>query len=134
MKLDSYIGLPFQKNGRGPHAYDCWGLARAFLTAECGIIGLPQYLGVSDVAAAIGNAKSNGDWWETEARDKGVLVVMATPVGFGRTAALHVGVMVNTARVLHIDEGMTSMCHELKSEIIAPRIDSFWRHKDLVLS
>jgi cell wall-associated NlpC family hydrolase len=36
-----WIGLPYADKGRGP-AYDCWGLARAVLAAEAGLV-LPDY-------------------------------------------------------------------------------------------
>jgi len=40
--VGAWVGLPYADKGRGPNAFDCWGLARAVLQAERGI-RLPDY-------------------------------------------------------------------------------------------
>lgn len=37
-----WVGRPYADKGRGPDAYDCWGLTRAVLHAERGLT-LPDY-------------------------------------------------------------------------------------------
>ena len=47
-----YVGKKFQDHGRGPDAYDCWGLALTVLRDQFGITGLPDY---GDAYIASGN-------------------------------------------------------------------------------
>lgn len=55
------IGRPYRVGASGPDAFDCWGLARALLTAS-GVAGLPQRLeDVPDAARALGWRPVVGD-------------------------------------------------------------------------
>lgn len=49
-RIDDLIGAPFRDGGRGPDAYDCWGLAKEIFT-RAGYRNLPDY-GISCDAAA----------------------------------------------------------------------------------
>ena len=60
-----YIGLPFQDGGRGPHAFDCWGLVRDVYARELAV-ALPSYGEISArdlvrVAHAMHGGREDGE-------------------------------------------------------------------------
>jgi cell wall-associated NlpC family hydrolase len=132
MSFDKYVGLSFAVDGRGPFKFDCWGLVSAFLREQCGVTGLPSYLGVADVGGAISLAKASDEWTRVTLPRRGDVVVMLTPTGGGAVAPLHVGVMIDGKHVLHVDKHRTSECVSKDSPLVQGRIESYWRHKGVL--
>lgn len=125
-----WVGLPFRSKGRGPDAYDCYGLARAAVEARFGVL-LPAYLDGYDraedaaevervVAAAL-------PAWRAVARDgerEGDLALMKT--ADGRPG--HVALLVGSGFLLEMLPHWHSVCPRLDSAIQRPRILGFFRH------
>jgi cell wall-associated NlpC family hydrolase len=128
-----FLGLPFIKGGRGVDGVDCWGLVRLYLTQRRLVNDLPAYEAVTDVQTAISEAMANSMWLRVDdlQRREGDVVAMTTPIGGGVVVPLHVGVMVDGAHVLHVDEGANSVCLHISTPEISHRIHSFWRHKEM---
>lgn len=100
-----YVGLPFRDGGRGPDAYDCWGLVRAVYADRLGI-DLPSYGEISArdlvrVARAMGAAQDDG--WATVAAPQDFDVVLMRSGRGGGDRTVHVGVMVDAHRMMHAE-------------------------------
>ncbi|MFW5909185.1 MAG: C40 family peptidase [Thiohalospira sp.] len=117
-----YIGLPFADRGRGPEAFDCWGLYRWVLRREWGV-ALPSYaedypsaLELAEVAALI---RRESLVWGAVPRGgerPGDMVVLRL-----RGDPWHVGLITEPGWMLHIHR-RTDSIHE--------RYDStLWRHR-----
>ena len=112
-----WIGLHFRLGGRGPEAFDCWGLARAVLAARFGIEvpaydrGYPEDVADRSALAALVH-EGMPEW---------------TPLSEGRAAqagcgersgdvilmrhgrhACHIGLVVAQGTMLHIEDGIDS--------------------------
>lgn len=103
-----YIGVEF---GEGPGQLTCWGLVRAVYRAELGI-DLPSYgeISASDlarVARAMAGAKDDG--WAAPAGLPQMFDVCLMRAPRGLAAVVHVGVMIDPIRVLHV-EAATAAC------------------------
>ena len=130
-----YVGLPFVDGGRSINGSDCWGLVRLVLKEQCGI-DVPSY---GEIAAkelmrvARQMARdSDGDCWRlVHAPDTFDVVLMTAPKVRGRVPA-HVGVMVDPARVLHIEEATDSVIVPLTHPAIRNRVLGFRKHTGLV--
>lgn len=130
MDSNKYIGLPFEEKGRGPSAYDCWGLLRLVFDQEFGI-RLPSftedYVSVEDskhISSLIaGNI--NDEWAEISFGDEetgdGILM---TQGGIPR----HVGVVVSPGFVLHTERKTGSIIEPYNSSKLRPRVMAFYRH------
>ena len=130
--LARWIGLPYADKGRGPDAYDCWGLARAVL-AERGM-ALPDYAEAYTRAAdhdsvAVAVRAGLADGWQPvdkpQAFDLVILNIAQRP--------WHCGVMVAPDRFLHVmppgPKGQAFSCIErIDSPRWARRIEGFYRH------
>lgn len=100
-----YVGLPFRDGGRGPDAYDCWGLVLA-VYAERLSVDLPSYGEISArdlvrVARAMGAAQDDG--WDTVTDPRAFDVVLMRSGRGGGSRTVHVGVMVDAHRMMHSD-------------------------------
>lgn len=136
-----YVGIPFVDGGRSASGVDCWGLAKVFLETEFGI-AVPAYgeTPAADLAgseAAVSTAMTDGTWRRVERSDlrRGDIVVMygvERVKGRLRKTRRHVGVMVDSRRMLHVEEGVDSVIVGLSHESVRGRLESFWRHRDLV--
>lgn len=123
-----WIGLPFRDKGRGPDAYDCWGLVRAVLAAQFGI-DLPDYAGAytnahdhASVAAAVDAGLTDG-WTTVDDPRAGDLLVIKIA-----DRPWHCGLMVTPDRFLHVPDKGTS-CHERLDNVIwTRRIEGIYRH------
>ena len=94
---DSWIGLPYAIGGRGPRAFDCFGLVQALYRARHGIdLAAPEER-LADHRAAL--AVAERDWSPVAAedvREGDALVFRGLNPG-----ALHVGYAVDGADMLH---------------------------------
>lgn len=120
-----WVGLAFEDRGRGPAAFDCWGLARAVIHARFGVL-LPSWDeyestdDVSQMAQAVARAKfvlrpigqpSEGD-----------LVLLRAQ---GRPT--HVGVLAGDGWFLHTLRGVGSAVERLDSLAWSRRVEGFYR-------
>lgn len=145
-----YVGLPF---GDGPGEVTCWSLVRRVYREVCGI-ELPAYgeetaaylaalartacdVGAGGcirgeaigarraIAARMGEAEIRAAW--TEAASPAAFdVVRMTAAHRGGVA--HVGVMVDGARVLHVEEKTGAVVVPVSHYTVAPRVIDFRRY------
>lgn len=133
MSLAHWIGKPYADKGRGPDAFDCWGLARAVLQ-ERGLV-LPDYADAyataddpDEAAAAVRAGLADG--WRAVSRpqpfDLIVLNVAKRP--------WHCGVMVAADRFLHVmppaptGRQAFSCIERIDSPRWVGRIEGWYRH------
>lgn len=129
--VDRYLGLSFKDGGRDFTGVDCWGLVRLVYGHECGV-ALPAYGEISarDLARIAGEVESaaNADPWiaAAPARAFDVVVMMR------RHRPVHVGVMVDAGRVLHIEAKTAAVCVPLDHASLVFRRRLFRRHRDML--
>lgn len=125
-----WVGLPFASKGRGPAAYDCYGLARAAVEARFGVV-LPAYLEGYDraedaaevarvVAAALPAWRAVGRQDERE----GDLALIRTTDG----RPGHVALLVGQGFLLEMLPRWHSVCPRIDEAIQRPRILGVFRH------
>lgn len=125
MDYNSYIGLPYESNGRTRAGVDCWGLVRLFY-AEQLHIELPDYSelysGAWDPQLSEVIKLHQRDWTQvTDARPGDVCVFNI----YGEP--LHVGVYIGARRFLHAREGRDSVVESLDSHQWSRRFAGFFR-------
>ena len=120
-----YVGLPF---GEGRGQVTCWGLVRAVYADRLGV-DLPSYGEISArdlvrVARAMEQGKDDG-WRVPAAPDALDVCLMRAPRG--GALVCHVGVMVDAARVLHVEAASAAVVVPRGHFSIAHRIMGFRR-------
>jgi len=127
MDYSQFVGLPWRDRGRGPDAYDCWGLFRLAFGAATGI-DLPShdehYRSAADRnETALVVAGGRGDWDEVPHAAMreldGAVFVM--------TGRFHIGLVVRRGLVLHMPFQGTSVIAPL-SRFPKPTL---YRHREL---
>ena len=139
-----WIGIPFADHGRGPDAFDCYGLVHAIYREQFGI-ALPDYADAyidahdhASVADAVQAGLRDG-WTEIDrvhetprCGDLLVIKIAARP--------WHCGLMVTPERFLHCptqpdrrtgNEMGTSCIERLDALIWRRRIEGIYRHASL---
>ncbi len=122
-----YIGVPFEDGGRGPASFDCWGLVRA-VYAEILRVDLPSYGEISarDLARVARAMRDEEDESWVQVSDPREFDVVKMRSGRGG-AVVHVGVMVDSSRLLHVEAATASAVVPLRHYSVSGRIVSFWR-------
>lgn len=125
-----YIGTPFKDGGRGADAVDCWGLVRLVYAAELGI-DLPRYGEISArdlmrVARAMGAVKDDG--WNAVTDPRAFDVALMRSGRGGGDTVVHVGLMIDARRVMHVDAATATTVVPLTHFSVAGRIVGFRRH------
>lgn len=129
---ERYIGKPFEDGGRGPESYDCWGLVVAVCRDHLGL-ELPSYGEVSarDLARSArlfeAGAADEEEWDAVTTPRAGDVVLMRSAQGGRRI--VHVGVMADSRRVLHCEEGAGVVLVPRADYTVAGRIIGFRRHR-----
>ncbi|WP_164681912.1 C40 family peptidase [Fuscovulum blasticum] len=126
---EAYVGLPFVDGGRGPDAYDCWGLVRQVYADLLGI-DLPSYGEISamDLIRIARTMRAGADdGWRVPAIPDELDVVLMRGTG-GRSSVVHVGVMVSQTRLLHIEAGSGAVVVPVSHWSVAGRIIG-WRRR-----
>ncbi|MEM6738939.1 MAG: NlpC/P60 family protein [Pseudomonadota bacterium] len=101
MWSDPWVGLPFEKLGRGPHAYDCLGLYLALVRERLGRELPDPRLTIMDAVRDRRVGALRAEFVRVkEAREGDALLFF-----FGRTA-FHVGYALGARDMLHVGEGM----------------------------
>lgn len=129
----AWVGAPFADGGRGPAAFDCWGLVRDVLAARAGI-ALPVYGEVpaahlAAVARALRAGAAAEEWRAVHVPAPLDVVLMRSPRG--GAAVVHVGVMVEPARMLHVEEAAAVVAVGLDHWSVRGRVLGFRRHRAL---
>lgn len=126
--VGKWVGLPYIDKGRGPDAWDCWGLVRAVLAAEAGI-ALPDYANAysaacdrDSVATAVEAGLAHG-WQRVEQPQTMDLLILRIA---GRP--WHCALVVAPGLFLHVPPKSTSCIERLDSPQWAKRIGGFFRH------
>lgn len=120
-----YVGLPF---GEGPGEVTCWELVRRVYADQLGE-ALPAYGEISArdlvrVARAMEGAKDDG-WFAPADRRALDVCLMRGPSG-GRLV-VHVGVLVDAARLLHVEAASAAVIVPLTHFSVAGRILGYRR-------
>lgn len=146
---DGYVGLPWENGGRARTGLDCWGLHRLIKAEQFGQT-LPEYKDVvwTPCARSADQAESNRDleaFMEGE-RLKGWSTVWevagSSPdeaLGGGRIAPgdliwirnigarMHIGTVVAPGWMLHVEEGIDSVCVPYDRSDFERRVMGFYR-------
>lgn len=125
-----WVGLPYRDHGRGPDAYDCWGLVRAYLESEAGI-RLPDYGDRYDTVARPVDVPVPGRWRLTVPPLRQHDVVLIT----WRGRPWHCGVVLPNGHVLHtmattgsIIESVVTVVNQLRLRGSGCAIRDVYRH------
>lgn len=121
------VGVPFADGGRGPHAYDCWGLVRRIYAEQLGV-ELPAYGEISAkdlarIARAMDGGKDDG--WQECGPEPMAVVLMRS--GRGGRRVVHVGVMVDSFKMIHVEEAAATAVVPITHFSVAGRIAGFRR-------
>lgn len=126
----AYVGLPFEDGGRGPEAFDCWGVVVSVYRAELGI-ELPTYGEISArdlmrVTRAM-QAGQEAECWRpvNDPREFDVVVMRLTTRSFPG----HVGVMVDAKNMLHIEAASQAVIVPLNHVLIRSRVIGIRRYQ-----
>lgn len=123
-----YVGAPFADGGRGPVAFDCWGLVRAIYADQLGH-DLPTY---GDISSAdlirVARAMAGGqDRWAV-VDDPQPFDVALMSSGRGGRAAVHVGVAVDPIRIIHTEKATGAVIVPVEHLSIRGRILGWRRY------
>ena len=124
-----YVGIPFADHGRDASGCDCWGLVRLFYREQLGIelsdLG-PTYRDTTDAG---GMRRVYDDqlacWRPVKTPAPGDAVVLKV-----RGEPVHVGVVVDRRRMLHVESGTDAVVERFDGALWAPRLIGFYRHAD----
>ena len=126
-----YVGMKFLECGRDASGVDCWGLVCLVLRAERGI-ELPDYLDVyksialerSQIATEI--MRPRQEWQRVATQDAQPFDVLVVRM---HGLPMHVGVVVEPGRFLHILKGgVDSTVERYDSIVWRNRIEGVYRH------
>lgn len=132
--VTQYIGLPFQELGRGPDAFDCWGLVRWILLREADIEAPDYSEAYQDVGdrVAVPRAIKRGlerDFVSVERPELFDLIIIRTGGRSIPVAAMHVGLVLDRSSFIHVPEGaQLSTLDRYTERMWERRIEGFWRH------
>ncbi len=134
----SYVGVPFLDHGRDMGGFDCWGLVWHYLTHEGGMRGLDSHSETSArdmmaIATLFDDAAASTRWRSIEQSNlhRFDVVQMWTWEKYqGKTikGRRHVGVMVDDARMMHVEEGISTVVVPIAR--MGHRLVAFWRYQD----
>lgn len=115
------IGKPFEWGGRGPMAYDCWGLVRECLLRQ----GLkpPEYPSSAIWQAnAMTMAKAMQAWKPLDWPTPGCAIALR----MDQSGPTHCGIVVEEDKFLHITEKTCAVVERLTHPIWMRRIRGFY--------
>lgn len=129
MSLDRFVGLSYVDRGRSFDGVDCYGLLRLVYSEMLGI-ELPSY---HDQYATSADRKALGSliageldpWTEVAAGDERGLDAVLMRSG---RDVMHIGLVAQPGRLLHIEEGATSRIEPYRSGKLRHRVIGFYRY------
>lgn len=95
--VSDLVGKPFVMGGRGPEAYDCWGVARECYRRWHGVTPPDQVSGNSAHNTALIERQA-AQWLRLARTEPGSVVVFRT-MGFGG----HLGFVLSHTQVIHAE-------------------------------
>lgn len=126
----AYVGVPFVEGGRDRRGLDCWGLVRLVFRDRLAIdLPLHDEIGPADhrrVTTQMQASIGSGAWQKVQGpRAYDVMVARRDP--HSRYPG-HVGVMLDSGRVLHVWKGRDVHVSRLREPALAGLIIGFFRH------
>lgn len=123
-----YVGMPFAEDREEGGGVTCWGLVRR-IYAEQLAVDLPRYGEISArdllrVARAMDAAKNDG-WNAVQAVQAYDVCLMRGPRG--GAAVVHVGVMIDAQRLLHVEAATAAVVVPVTHFSVAGRILGYRR-------
>ncbi len=123
MWTDDWIGLPYQKIGRGPESYDCLGLFLALQHTRHGR-ALPDPLCTMIEAARRHVADQNRPSWRRVAvAQEGDAVLFRV-----RGMALHVGYALGPRLMLHVQDAAASVIEDFTDMSWRARLEGIYTY------
>lgn len=119
------LGKPFAYHGRGPDAYDCWGLVREICAR--GGISLPDHASSAVPEEQWNGIKEDAEryyWLVTEPRPLDIVLFQILP-----RYVTHCGVCVGNGRFVHIMSKISVAREELDSPMWLDKIRGFYRFR-----
>lgn len=123
-RVTDLIGAPFRDGGRGPDAYDCWGLVREVYKRYG--VELPDYQGCcyDFVRFYEGFLEERPRWVRHEPPDIHIPAVAA--IRFNAPVVNHVGVYVCDGKFLHTREKTGVVLEDIRSPAWRHRLEGFY--------
>ena len=125
---ERYIGIPYREMGRDKFGLDCWGLVYLVYKDELNI-QLPDYVSdysspeeLREIGSLIAQEKQS-DWHRIDATD-----IRPFDVALFRRGRFdaHVGVMVDSTRMLHMARGQRAVIEVLDRTSWKPRLQGYY--------
>ncbi|MCU0909792.1 MAG: C40 family peptidase [Rhodobacteraceae bacterium] len=125
-----YVGIPFLDGGRDRLGADCWGLVRLVYAQEIGI-ALPSYgeIGASDllrIARTMRDGSAEDCWRAVTVPATFDVVLMRD--GRGGRSVVHVGVMIDPRRLLHVEPKTDALIVPVAHTYVRGRVAGFRRY------
>jgi cell wall-associated NlpC family hydrolase len=109
------IGIPFERGGRGPDSFDCYGLCRYIIERDQGV-KVPDYGAPEDAGMIHALMVGSREFWRRlDYPKEGALVMFKT----GRFIA-HCGIVIPDYRFIHT--------WEQSGGVVTERLDH-WKHR-----
>ena len=118
------VGKPFRDGGRGPDAYDCWGLAKEVFT-RAGWRNLPDYPISCYDAANISRQidEERPQWIRLDAPEAPCLIA----IRFNTVRLVnHCAVYIGNGKMLHIREKTAAVIERIDSIMWRRRIEGYY--------
>lgn len=129
--VNSYVGLPFKRDGRDRNGVDCYGLICLVYKEQLGI-ELNPFSGIFvdqapktmlEVARIMNKDRDN---WNNPA-SIGPFDMLQLRTG---KHAFHVGLAVDKRKFIHVEEGIDAVLEDLNSPLWKNRVEWIYRHKE----
>jgi len=130
--LADWLGIPFTPHGRTRDGADCYGLVTLFyaLVMKAPLPPLSGLMREVENPRAVGpvmTAHARGPLWRRVDRPAfGDVIAFGTPTLF-----YHVGLYLRPGLMLHTRKGTDSTPERYDGPLWRPRLQGFFRHKDL---
>lgn len=131
--LADLVGRPYALAGRGPHAFDCWGIVlEAFARAH---VALPDYEGITakdtlQVARHMRRDPHAIGFHRIKDAPKFMdVVVMRPDTRPDQSIPDHVALCLDKVRILQADDAADSHVTTLLAPMIAARVLGIYRHE-----
>lgn len=120
-ELSDLIGKPFAWGGRGPDAYDCYGLVKELLRRD-GVV-VPDFRSPKEGARIIALFTAGVQEWRPAAIEQGATCLIRLPgIGKDMVGTMHCGYMLNDHQMIHT--------WEKSGGVTIERIEH-WKHRIL---
>jgi cell wall-associated NlpC family hydrolase len=123
--FDSYVGLPF---GEDAGSVTCWGLVRRIYADQLGI-DLPAYgeISAADLMRIARAMKAGADDGWIAVSDPRCFDVALMRGPSGGASVVHVGVMIDALRMIHVEAATAAVIVPVRHWTIANRIIGYRR-------